>query len=381
MRELDADIVVVGLGALGSQALWRLAQRGHRVLGLDRFHPGHVHGSSHGHTRLFRVACREHPGLVPVAQRSLQLWRELEVSCGRPLLDVTGGVMIGPADSPLVTGSLEAARRHDLAVSTLGNADLRERFPQHAELPGDHIGVWDPLAGIVRPEAGTRAAVDAATGAGAHVPDPVAVTAVEPATGGVLVRTGSGTLAARQAVLAAGPWLGTFAPGLPLRPIRTPMTWFAPADTGEGTAFGLDRLTIFIRQLADGTRMWGHGAVDGLDAKIGPSDDPAYRETDPDAVDRDISPTDHALVSDLVRRALPGLDPRPSRITTCLVTRTPDEQFVLGRPGGDPRLVLAGGCSGHAFKHAPGLGEAIAQLISDERPYTDLSFLDPGRFR
>lgn len=380
MRELDADIVVVGLGAVGSHAVWRLALRGKRVLGLDRYRPGHVHGSSHGHTRLFRVACREHPGLVPVAQRSLQLWRELEVSSGRPLLDVTGGVMIGPPDSPLVTGSLEAGRRHDLAVSTMDSAELRERFPQHAGLADEDVGVWDPLAGIVRPEAGVRAAVGAATDAGADVPGPATVTAVEPVGGGVLVHTGSGTVAARQAVLAAGPWLGTLAPGLPLRPIRTPMTWFAARDGTDGAAFGLERLAIFIRQLADGTRMWGHGAVDGLDAKVGPSDDPAYRETDPDAVDRDISPADHALVSDLVRRALPGLDPRPSRITTCLVTRTPDEQFLVGRPGGDPRLILAGGCSGHAFKHAPGLGEAIAQLACGEPTYTDLAFVHPDRF-
>src|SRR4051794_21494845 len=162
MPAFDAEVAVIGLGAMGSNALWRLAHRGVDVIGLERFRPGHVQGSSHGHTRLFRVACLEHPNLVPLAQRSLELWRDLQDRSGTPIIDITGGLMIGPPDSDVVAGTLAAARAHQLPVQTLTATELSTRYPQHAGVPADHVAVWDPLAGVVRPEAGVIAACAAA---------------------------------------------------------------------------------------------------------------------------------------------------------------------------------------------------------------------------
>ncbi|MEA2194648.1 MAG: sarcosine oxidase, partial [Solirubrobacteraceae bacterium] len=150
MKAPDADVAVIGLGALGASALWRLAARGVRVLGFEQFRPGHALGSSHGHTRLFRLACPEHPGLVALAQRSLALWRELAAQAGAPLVDLSGGLVIGPPDGELVTATLAAARAHGLPIGALTAAQLDEAFPQHAGVPGDHVALWDPSAGIMR---------------------------------------------------------------------------------------------------------------------------------------------------------------------------------------------------------------------------------------
>src|SRR3954468_12176495 len=147
--QFDADVAVVGLGAMGSAAAWRLAERDVRVLGFERFRPGHVQGSSHGKTRVFRVACLEHPNLVPLARRSRELWTKLQETSGTPVIRNTGAVMIGPEDSEVIAGTLAAATAHDLPVSRLTRNELQQRFPQHRNLEPDHIGIWDLEAGVV----------------------------------------------------------------------------------------------------------------------------------------------------------------------------------------------------------------------------------------
>jgi sarcosine oxidase len=187
-----------------------------------------------------------------------------------------------------------------------------------------------------------------------------------------------------QVVVTAGPWLRTLVPDLPPETVRTPMTWFDPLGAPEPGAldrYALGRLPVFIRELDDGVVLWGHGATNGHGVKLGPEDDPGnFRPTDPDLCDRAVTPADWALVSRLAARALPGLDPTPSRTTTCMITTTPDRQFVLGRPRRDGRLVVGGGCSGHGFKHAVGIGEALARTVVGDDPFCDLGFTDPDRF-
>lgn len=378
MRGVDAEFAVVGLGALGAHAFWRLASRGKDVLGFEQFRPGHNQGSTHGQTRLFRTLCMEHPGLVPLARRSLVLWRELEEQTGIPVVRLTGALMIGHPDSHVVRGVREAADRHDQPVRTLSAAELRKEYPQHAGVTDDDVAVLDPEAGVGRPEASVLAATGAAVEAGGQLIAQVAVQAVDLVEGGVLIRTAARDFRVRQAVVTPGPWLSHLVPALPMRPTRTPLTWFRPAvDAGE---FDLDRFPSFIRELPDGRRFWGHGSdVDHL-VKVGPEDDPHYQLVDPNTVDRGISPDDYAYVSELVSRSLPGLDPVPTSAAVCMITETPDKQFLLGRPGHDPRLLVGGGDSGHAHKHAAGLGEALAQLACGEPVFTDLSFTDPNRY-
>jgi sarcosine oxidase len=378
LSQADAEVAVVGLGAMGAAALWRLAVRGVDVLGFERFDPGHPWGSTHGATRLFRTACKEHPALVPLAQTSLALWRELERASSRRLLDITGGLMIGAPDSPLVTGVQAAADAHDIPVRTLTARDLTDRFPQHADVPDHHVAIYDPLAGIARPEDTVVAAVATARKSGATVYARTDVESIDIDSDGVVIRTAARVFRVRQVVVTAGPWLGKLVPDLPLAPIRTPMTWFAARDDPD--AFDLTAFPVFIRTLPDGTGLWGHGAVDGHPTKIGLSSDLSLAPIDPDHCDRGISPTDYRGLGGVIRSALPGLDPEPVRTTACMITRSPDGQFQIGRPHHDPRLVVGGGDSGHAFKHSTGIGETLARMVCDEDGFLDLDVVDPNRF-
>lgn len=373
-----ADVVVVGLGAIGSNAVWRLAQRGVRVVGIDQHEPGHPWGGSHGRTRLFRVACLEHPGLVPIAQRARELWRELSALCGQELLLETGGIMIGPPGSRIIEGTLTAAREHNLPVEQLTPEQIAERAPGHARVdPGD-IGVWDPDAGVLRPEAAILAATQAARAAGAELITGQRVQSVQADADGVTVRLEDGELRAGHVIVAAGPWLATLVPDLPLTPHRYVMTWFRAREDHQA---GLDRLPVFIRS-APGTDewMWGHGALPGDLAKVGDEFDGPFAADDPDAIDRDVHPGETDHIRDLVAATFADLEPEPAEHITCIMAHTPDGQFVVGPTDDTGRLVIAGGCSGHSFKHASALGELAAQWVLDEERFTDTAFLDPRRF-
>lgn len=372
-----ADVAVVGLGAIGSSAAWRLAARGLDVVGIDQHEPGHAWGGSHGRTRLFRVACLEHPGLTPIARRARELWRELERSSGQELLLETGAIMIGRPGSRIIDGTLAAAREHDLPVERLSADEIARRLPAHARLePGD-IGLWDPEAGVLRPEAAIRAAVDAARAAGARIRTGERVLGVEPDGDGVTVRLEDGDVRARRVVLAAGPWLGRLA-DVPLVPHRVVMTWFRARDGHDAS---IDRLPVFIRTApGTGQWIWGHGALAGDLAKVGPEFDGPFEPDDPDAIDREVHAGETDGIARLVAATFPDLEPQPAESTTCIMAHTPDGQFLVGPTDASGRVVVAGGCSGHSFKHAAALGELAAQRAVDEEPFADIGFLDPRRF-
>jgi sarcosine oxidase len=377
----DAEVVVVGLGVVGAATLWRLAARGVDVVGVEQFSVGHPWGSSHGSTRMFRTTCLEHPGLVPLARLSRRLWRELEAESGQPLLAETGGLLIGPPGCHLVAGTLKAAEVHRVAVEVLDAKAIVRRFPEHAGVPDDHIAVLDSTAGMLRAEDAVRAAVGVAGRAGAEVRTETPVTGIEPDDDGVVVTTGAGTIRARQVVVTAGPWLPRLVPDLPITVVRTPMTWFRPVS-GDGR-FGVTEFPIFLRDLGGAGIVYGHGAVDGGLVKFALEydDDPAvFRETSADDCDRTIAGEDWKRIEAIASWAAPGLAIEPAATTVCLYTLTPDRQFVVGRPHADSRVVIGGGDSGHAFKHAPGLGEVLADVVLGRPPSVVLDFADPDRF-
>jgi sarcosine oxidase len=374
----DAEVIVVGLGAMGSMALWRLAQRGVDVLGIEQFEPGHALGSSHGETRLFRTACFEHPELATMAIRSRTLWRDLELASGEELLTRSGGIMIGLPGSELIRGTAEAARVGGVVVERLDNSELRSRFPQHSNLDPSHVGLWDPMAGVVRPEAGVVVAIKSAQLCGARVVTGTRVVDIHDLEDGVEVRTKDRLWRARTAIVAAGPWLANILPEIPAVAYRVPMTWYRPKV--EGQEFTLDNFPVFIRHIDSKRTMWGHGSTGGHPVKVGAPDDPSnFTSVNPDTVDRTIS-SETTVGSAVVREFIKGLVDEPVSSRICMVTQSPDGQFLLGRASETSSILVAGGCSGHAFKHAPGIGELLAQLTLNEKPYLDASFVDPRRF-
>jgi sarcosine oxidase len=378
MAQSDADVIVVGLGAWGSAALWRLAERGVRVTGIERFNLGHSFGSTHGGTRLFRVACLEHPDLGAIALRAAALWADLGHKAGQTLLSQSGGLMLGTADSDTITGTAKAAGAAGLEVESYTAGELRQRFPLHAGITDETVGIWDPGAGLCYPEAGVRAAVGAARRAGAEVIDGIRVDAVETSASGVAVRTPVRTLHADQAVITAGAWTASLISGLPLAPRRTPMFWFGCAGDGK---YSLEQFPVFCWAADERTNLWGHGSTEDFPVKLGLADSGKnFENCDPDTVDRYVRPSDHAELSAAVARLLPGLDSRPSAMAPCIITNSPDGQFIVGRHPAQPRLVVGAGDSGHGFKHSPAIGEIIAQAICAEQPELSTEFISPGRF-
>ncbi|SCK31567.1 sarcosine oxidase [Streptomyces sp. WMMB 714] len=378
MSTWDADVAVVGLGAWGSCALWQLAGRGVDVLGVEQFEPGHSLGSSHGGSRMFRVTCLEHPGLVPLARRSLELWHELAGASGTTLFENLGGLLIGPEDGRIVGGTLRAAREHGIEVQRLGRAELAERFPQHAALDPRDVAVWEPSAGILRPEESVRAAVGLARSAGAAVFTGTRVHKVSLVGGGVELEVGSRVLRVRQAVLTVGSWLSSLVPGMPLETLRMPITWFR--STAVDGRHALDRFPVFMRDLPGGEVLWGNGSDGPYDVKLGLEvHGRTPRPLDPVTDDRSVVAQDWTHLTDVLGTRLPGLETAPARVSVCMLTTTPDGQFVLGRPGGDPRLVLAGGCNAHGFKHAAGIGEALTDIVTGAATRMPLDFASPDR--
>ena len=380
MMQFDADIGVVGLGAFGSNALWRLAERGISVIGFERHSIGHDQGSSHGETRLFRMISVEHPGLIPLAMSSIALFRELEGERRSSLLDLTGGVMMGLAEGPLITGILGVAEHNSLEHEVLTAEETITRFPQHHTLGRDCLGIVDPMSGILRPEAAIVAACDAATTAGAQVLDRTTVRSVDVTTGGVTINTVLHRFHFEQVVLTAGCWLNALMPGLPLVANRVPMLWYPARDEIDASEFDLDRFPVFQREVVGGHRLWGHGRLDGMDVKLGSVGDTTRdRRTDPDLVDRGTSPGDWRYVSSMAATELPGLAPIPSRVLPCMTTTTPDNQYVVGR-WGTSRILVGGGGNAHGFKHCSGIGEILAsQAVGEPVPF-DVGFVDPNRF-
>jgi sarcosine oxidase len=246
----DFDVVVCGLGVTGSAALYQLARRGVRVLGLERFTPGHDRGSSHGETRVIRLGYFEHPSYVPLVQRAHAQWREIEAAAGRQLLHVTGIAEIGPPAGVLVAGTLASIRRHGLRHEILGAADLMQRFPAF-RVPPDHVGVVQPDGGFLEAEQAIAAMVGLAQAAGAQLRTGESILAIEAITAGVRISTERGVVEAGAAIVALGAWVKALLPDLraPIRATRQVMAWFEPLDP---TPLAAGRLPVFLLESRHG---------------------------------------------------------------------------------------------------------------------------------
>jgi sarcosine oxidase len=369
------DVVVCGLGVMGSAALYHLARRGARVLGLDRFAPGHDRGSSHGDTRIIRLAYFEHPSYVPLVRSAYERWRALEVEAARPLLHVTGIAEIGPPGGTLVAGTLDAARQHDIAHEVLAAPELMRRYPAFA-LPPHFVGVVQPDGGFIEAEASMQAMLALAQKYGAEIHTGETVRAVEPGNDKARVVTDAATIETGAVIVAAGPWIRSLLPDatLPLRVTRQVMGWFEP---NAPALFSPGRFPVFLIESAHGIH-YGfppHGA--GLKVAKHHHRDEAV---DPDWYDRAVSAGDEALVRAAVADHLPGANGALVQARSCLYTVAPDGDFIIDRLPGAPAIVVASPCSGHGFKFAPVIGEILADLAQGLPPRHDISRFRLCRF-
>ena len=378
MTSTRYDVIVAGLGAVGSATVAQLALRGKRVLGLERWHPGHPYGSSHGDSRIIREMYFEHPMYVPMVQRAHELWRDLEKRVGRPLMKINGGLMIGPSDGALVSGTLRSAREFGLPHEILDAAEVSRRFPPFRLRPGD-VAVHDPRAGYLDPEACNAAHLEVAASSGATLRFEEAILSWQGVDGGIEVRTATGTYSAGHLVLSVGARTPALTEGLnlPLLVERQAVYWF---DSGSGTShYDSTLFPIWAHEYVPGEICYGFPRLPrGVKASVMHSGEIVSNADD---VRRETTEDDVAAL----RRALESVLPELSRSPTvesdvCLFTNTPDHDFVIDFHPACPRMLVSSACSGHGFKFASAVGELQADLVTGLPPRFDLSPFRIARF-
>ena len=371
------DVIVAGLGAMGSATISDLAHRGVRVLGLDRFAPPHQLGSTHGRTRIIREAYFEHPLYVPLLKRAYELWERLERDAGRRLFHQTGGLMIGPHTGELVSGAERSAREHGLPHEMLDARDVQRRFPG-LRPAADMVALLEPRAGMLLPEACIESWHLLARQGGAELAPGRPMLEWAARDDGVSVRTDDGWMDAGALVLATGPWMpetiGTMS--VPLQVERQLFHWFEPLRYPE--RFRAEECPIALWEYPDGHLFATFPDLgDGLKAGIHHDGE----QTTPSTVRREPDADDERLIRDLLERFLPDAAGPLREARVCLYTNTPDSHFVIDRHPASPNVVVVSACSGHGFKFASVVGEIAADLATHVEPSFDLSPFSATRFQ
>lgn len=372
------DVIVVGLGAMGSATCYQLAQRGCRVLGLERFDIPHGHGSSTGFSRMIRMAYHEHPDYVPLLRSSFELWRALEQEAGQTLLHLTGGLYLGPAEGEVVGGALRAARHFKLPHMKLDRDEVRRQFPQFS-VPENFVGLLEENAGFLSPERAIalHAWLALRHGAQLHGHEPVERWSADGE--GIEVVTTKGTYRAGQVVFCGGAWTDRLVRdlGVPLRVTRQVLGWVWPK---RPELFELGRLPVWTIDALDGSMHYGFPMM---------ADNPGFKlalhrpglTVDPDHVPRSVLPGDEETFRRVLENHIPEGNGNLLSLRTCLYTNSPDAHFIIDRHPAQPRAIMACGFSGHGFKFAPVIGEALADLVTEGETQHPIGFLGLQRFR
>ncbi|MCJ2021821.1 MULTISPECIES: N-methyl-L-tryptophan oxidase [unclassified Methylobacterium] len=383
------DVAVLGLGAMGSAALYQLAKRGASVIGIDRYAPPHALGSSHGETRITRQAVGEGRDYVPFVTASHRIWRELEAATGETLLNACGALVMAPGHGvsshhgkpDFVGRSISAAEGAGIAHEVLDGAEVARRFPQFLNLAGDEKAYYEPGGGYVIPERCLAAQLACAAASGAEIRTGCAVRALRQDGDGIRVETADGEIRADRAVVAAGAWttplLGQpFDRLLTIR--RQLLHWYALADT---TAYG-PQAPVFIWMYGTGDTdyLYGFPPMPGERA-LKVATEQYDTSTTADAVERRVDPLESAEMYRMrVANRLAGATPEVVRAAACVYTVTPDRGFIIDRHPAMDRVLVVSACSGHGFKHSAGIGEAIAADFAGEPQPIDLAPFALARF-
>jgi sarcosine oxidase len=367
------DVVVVGVGGMGSAALYHLARRGQRVLGLERFDIPHEHGSSHGLTRIIRLAYFEDPSYVPLVRRSYELWRELEEEAGERLLYSTG---ILEAGERIYEGALRSCREHDLPHEELDGREVGRRFPAF-RLPDDFAVLFQPDGGFVLPERCVVAHAQGALARGGTIRARERVLGWDETPSGVRVETDRGVVEAEQLVLTAGAWsqeVARLPPGLVVAQ-RQVLAWFQPS---RPELFSPDRFPVFNLKFEPG-HFYGFPVFGIPGVKLGRYYHLEERG-DPDSLPRDATPRDEAMLRWFAERYLSDASGPTIALRTCLFELSPDEHFLIDRHPEAERVVVAAGFSGHGFKFCSVVGEILADLVVEGATRHDIAMFRLDRF-
>ncbi len=375
------DAIVIGVGTFGAAACESLARRGADVLGLEQFTIAHNRGSHHGRTRIFRIAYYEHPDYVPLLKRAYSQWRELEAKSGLRLLHEVGMVYIGRPEDELIRGTLDSAVRHGVEHRTLSWNQVAAEFPQF-NVPDDHVGLFEARAGFVLAEPSVKALADRARDKGAMLLESQQVLGWSATPKGVTVTTSAGTHQARSLIVTAGAWTSQLVSdtGAPLVVTRQVLGWVMPPHPREFEGqHGGGGFPCWAVGDGPGRLHYGFPIMEG-DRGLKLALHAPGRETKPHALDKTVTPDDEATFRSVLGRYLAKAAGPTVKTCVCMYTNSPDGHFIIDRHPQHPNVVFACGFSGHGFKFAPVLGEALADLATMGRSDLPIEFLSTKRF-
>lgn len=387
----DFDVIVIGLGAMGSATLFQLASKGCRVLGIDQFSPPHIDGSTHGETRITRLAIGEGDHYVPFALRSHEIWKDIERESGKKLLFSTGGLIMSSEDRTssvhvenFFKNTVSAAEKFGIRHEKLVADGIRKRFPQF-KVADNEIGYFEPDAGYLLPEECVTAQLDLAKkhGAGVHTNEKV----IDFRSGGseVAVTTEKNTYTGKNLVITAGPWVsGLIGPAYSslFKVYRQVLYWF-DIESESKDMFAPERCPIFIWELQGKQQgIYGFPALNGQEGGVKIATEQFGKTTTPATVDRTVTAREiEEMYENFVAPYLPGLTRRCLKAVTCLYTTTKGARFLIDRHPEHHNIMIVSPCSGHGFKHSASIGEAIAETVLVGGSTLDLSSFSFDRFR
>ena len=370
------DAIVIGLGGMGSATLYQLAQRGKRALGIEQFGIAHELGSSHGLTRIIRLAYHEHPSYVPLMRRAYELWRDLEAKTEEQILHITGSIDAGPPDGSNFKGSLLSCEEHDLPHDVLTSAEVTKRFPGY-RLPSETMAVFQGEGGFLLPERCISLFVKQAQTLGATVHTNERTLEWHPTTNGVSVRTERGEYEAETLVISAGAWASKLLPALSAAaiPERQVLAWF---EILRAEHFTPDVFPVFNLVVDEG-QFYGFPEFGIPGFKLGKYHH-LEENVDPDTIDREPNAQDESVLRDFTEKYFPGAAGATSSMKVCMFTNTPDEHFIIDCLPDSPQVVVAAGFSGHGFKFSSVVGEILSDLAIDGTTSHDIGMFRLARF-
>lgn len=370
------DDIVIGVGGMGSATAYHLAKRDRKVLGLERYDIPHAMGSSHGISRIIRLAYYEHPSYVPLVRRSYELWEALQTKQGEQLLFETGSIDAAPAEDPLFQGSRKSCEEYGIDHEVLSGSEVNDRYPGY-DLPEEHMAVYQPNGGYVLSERAIVAHVTQAQREGARIQAREQVTGWEPDGKGVRVETDRGEYYGKNLVVASGAWAAEQIE--PLEGIAVPqrqvLAWLQPEVPKQ---FMPENYPVWNLQVEEG-RFYGLPIVKVPGFKFG-----RYmhrqQDVDPDAMNREPEPEDEKLLREFANNYFPQGTGPTMGLATCMFTNTPDGHFIIDRHPEYPQVVFGAGFTGHGYKFVPVIGEVLADLTCEGETDRPIEFLSLDRF-
>jgi sarcosine oxidase len=379
------DVIVLGIGSMGSATCYQLASRGVSVLGLEQFSIPHDQGSHAGQSRIIRKAYFEHADYVPLLERAYENWKQLEALTEKQVYFPTGLLYAGKPDDILIKGVKHSAEKYEVLIESVAKQELANRFPQF-QVPNEYEILFEPDAGFITPERAVSLYASEAIKAGATIHSNERTLSWKQMGSNIEVVTEKGAYVCNKLVISAGAWTDMFLPELSnqLRVTRQVIAWLNPKTrkqfelgnfpcwmvddhTQEGMYYGFPVLPTEKFGAPAGLKVAHH--YRGLLARA-------------DAVDRNISAEEEQTILKSISKFLPEGYESTSVLKTCLYTNTPDENFIIDFvPGSSKQVILAAGFSGHGFKFVSVVGEILADLAINGNTNLPINFLSVNRLK